>query len=98
MPTGASVEPTDPVHLLTTTTSPVQAAGASDVLMSSLFNSSFAHRIFACVTGTIGIKRSNDSGFVSYPVVQGQYIDGRIAAVGSTSDGTSAGMTWIAEV
>jgi hypothetical protein len=98
--TGATLEPNDPSNLLTSTTSAVQTAGASDVLMSTLFSNSagVAHRIKACATGTIGIKRINDSAFVSYPVFQGDYIDGRIIAVGSTSDGTSSGMTWIAEV
>lgn len=96
--TGQTLEPTDPSHLLTTTTSPVQTAGASDVLMSTLFNCGYSHRIYCNVSGTIGIKRANDSAFVSYTVFAGQYIDGRILAVGSTSDGTSAGMTWIAEV
>jgi hypothetical protein len=100
MSTGATLEPSDPVNLLTSTTSPVQTAGGSDVLMSSLFSNSagLAHRIFAGGNGSIGIKRVNDSAFVSYPVIQGQYIDGRILAVGSTANGTSVGMTWIAEV
>lgn len=96
--TGQALEPTDPGHLLTTTTSPIQTAGASDVLMSSLFNGGYAHRIYCNTSGTIGIKRANDSVFVSYTVFAGQYIDGRILAVGSMSDGTSSGMTWIAEV
>lgn len=91
--------------ILTSTTSAVQTAGGSDVTLSatqlSTFGASgypsFARRIKACSAGTIGIKRINDSAFVPYPVAAGDYIDGRIIAVGGTSNGTSAGMTWIAE-
>jgi len=101
MTTGSVIEPQDPTYSLVSTTSPVTTASGSDVLMSSLFANStgVAHRVMACAAGTIGISRINDGGvFTSYPVLQGQYIDGKIAAVGSTSHGTSVAMTWIAEV
>lgn len=98
--TGAALEPSDPSHLLTTTTSPVQTASSSDVLISTLFSNSaaVAHRIYCNTPGTIGIKRANDTAFAQYTVFAGQYIDGRIIAVGGTSDGTSSGMSWIAEI
>lgn len=75
--------------------------GASDLLMSTYFTAegypNYARAIYCCGTGNIGIKRAGDSGFTSYPVTPGQYIYGRIVAVGSTSDGSSAGMTFIPE-
>jgi hypothetical protein len=82
---------------LTEKTSPVQTASASDVTMASL-GFQLAARIYCCGAGTLGIKRAADTAFVSYPVSAGQYIDGQILAVGGTSDGTSSGMQWIAEV
>jgi hypothetical protein len=88
--------------VLTSGTSAVQTVGASDILMASLFTAingfpNYARRIVCCVSGTIGIKRINDASFVPYPCFQGDRIDGRIIAVGSTSDGSSAGMQFIAE-
>lgn len=81
--------------------------GASDVLMSSLFPGgngfpTYARQIYAIPSGvsTIGIKRQGDPGFTSYPIpagVVGQYFGGRIVAVGSTSNGSSAGVQFIAE-
>jgi len=98
--TGASLEPVDPVNLLTSTTGAVQTVGASDVLMSAVFSNSagVAHRIYCCSTGNLAIKRVNDSAFVVYPVFAGQYIDGRIVAVGGTGSGSTSGATYIPEV
>lgn len=87
--------------ILTTNTGAVQTVGGSDILMSAIFSAhgypTYARRIRAGGAGTIGIKRAGDSAFVPYPVNQGDYIDGRIVAVGSTSDGSSVGMTFIPE-
>lgn len=101
MPTGPLHEPTSEAGaILTSTTSALTTVGGADIVMSSFFqnDSGVAHRIYCNTSGTIGIKRLNDAGFTSYTVAAGQYIDGRILAVGSTSDGSSVGMQFIAEV
>lgn len=99
-PTGQLLEPQDPVGLLTSTTSPVQTVAGSDVLMSALFSNSakVAHRIYACSTGNLAMKKINDAAFVVFPVFAGNFYDGRYIAVGGTGSGSDSGMTWIAEI
>lgn len=92
----------DPSNIMTDTTaagSPL-TVGGSDILMSTYFTNKLnCCRAICCQgTGTIGIKRLNDAGFTQYAVTPGYYIYGFILAVGSTSHGSSAGMTFIPEV
>ena len=98
--TGQNTEPSDPSALLTTTTSPVQTVAGGDVLMSSLFvnDQGVAHRIRANSAGNLAIKRKRDSAFVVYVVAAGDYIDGKIIAVGGTGSGSTGGLTYIAEI
>jgi hypothetical protein len=99
-------EDLDPSNLMTSTTSSLQTVGTSTDTVFATANCfpqltnqpTFVRRIKCCLTGTIGIKRVNDTGFTPYPCNAGDYIDGFIVAIGgSTSDGSSAGMQFIAE-
>jgi hypothetical protein len=97
----------DPSNLLTNLTSSLQTVGGSDIVFASAAGTVFSQlttqpvfvrRVCCQGTGTIGIKRFWDTAFTSYTVAAGAYIDGNIIAVGSTSNGSSSGMTFIAEI
>lgn len=81
---------TDETRGLLMTTTVGQTLGASDVLMSAVFTCGECHRVRANGAGNIAIKRLNDAGFTVYAVSAGDYIDGRIIAVGGTGSGSSA--------
>lgn len=85
--------------LLTSTTGAVQTVSSSDVTIASISNFAVgnARRIYPCSSGNLAIKRANDTAFVVYPVFAGQYIDGKIVAVGGTGSGSTSGLTWIPE-
>ena len=100
IPSGA-----DPAHVLTGLTGTAQTVGASDIVFASASvfpqlttQPTFVRRIYCQGSGTIGIKRYWDTAFVSYTVTAGTYIDGQIIAIGSTSDGSSGGLAFIAEI
>lgn len=81
---------TDETRGLLMTTTVAQTLGASDVLMSAVFACGECHRVRANAAGNIAVKRVNDAGFTAYACNQGDYIDGRIIAVGGTGSGSSA--------
>lgn len=81
---------TDETRGLLMTTSVWLTIGASDIVMSAVFACGECHRVRAGAAGNIAIKRLNDSGFTVYACNQGDYIDGRIIAVGGTGNGSSA--------
>ena len=100
-------EDLDPSNLMTTCTSSVITIAGGECVFATVSpnafpnlaaNPTFVRRIYCCTSGSIAIKRVNDAAFTVYPCTQGQYIDGYIIAIGNTTDGTTNGLQFIAEL
>ncbi|HEY2598585.1 MAG TPA: hypothetical protein VGJ79_08910 [Candidatus Dormibacteraeota bacterium] len=79
-----------PNDLLTTCTYAFAIPG-TDTLMSTVFNSGYARRIYCNTSGTLFLSRANDGvNLYSYTVTAGGYIDGNITRIGGTGTGSTS--------
>lgn len=78
-----------PPMVLTTQGAQV-TVGAPDIALSSVFNCGFCRRVVAQATGTVFIRRSNDSAPISYALTANQAVEGNIILIGGSTNHAGA--------
>jgi len=79
----------DPIGQWPTVTNQ-QTIGGTDIDISTIFSCGICNRIYCNAAGTVAVKRTGDTAFVTYTVVAGTVLIGKFTAIGSTSHGSTA--------